>query len=56
MHYREQNVVSLCSNCHNILHYGADFEKILKPLFEKRKDLLKAIGVEISYEELKKYY
>ncbi|MDD7731030.1 MAG: HNH endonuclease, partial [Eubacteriales bacterium] len=53
---REQNVVSLCSNCHNILHYGADFESILKPLYEKRKDLLKAIGVEISYEELKKYY
>lgn len=53
---REQNVVSLCSNCHNILHYGADFEKILKPLYEKRKDLLKSIGVEVSYEELKKYY
>ena len=53
---REQNVVSLCSNCHNILHYGADFEKILKPLYEKRKELLKAIGIEISYEELKKYY
>ena len=53
---REQNVVSLCSNCHNILHYGADFEKILRPLYEKRKELLKAIGVEISYEELKKYY
>lgn len=53
---REQNVVSLCSNCHNILHYGADFEKILKPLYEKRKELLKAIGIEILYEELKKYY
>lgn len=53
---REQNVVSLCSNCHNILHYGADFEKILKPLYEKRKDLLKSIGIDISYEELKKYY
>ena len=53
---REQNVVSLCSNCHNILHYGADFEKILKPLYEKRKDLLKSIGIDISYDELKKYY
>lgn len=53
---REQNIVSLCSNCHNILHYGADIDKILKPIYEKRKDLLKAIGINITYETLKNYY
>lgn len=53
---REQNVVSLCSNCHNILHYGSDYEKILKPLYEKRKELLKAIGIDITYDQLRKYY
>lgn len=53
---REQNVVSLCSNCHNLLHYGADFDVVLRIIFEKRKDLLKAIGVDIEFEELKKYY
>lgn len=53
---REQNVVSLCSNCHNILHYGADYEIVLKPLYENRKELLSAIGIVITYEELKKYY
>ena len=53
---REQNVISLCSNCHNILHYGLDYEKILKPLFEKRRELLKAIGIDITYDQLKKYY
>lgn len=53
---REQNVISLCSNCHNWLHYGDDVDKILKPLFEKRKSLLEAIGVAITYEQLKSYY
>ena len=53
---REQNVVSLCSNCHNWLHYGDETDVILKPLYEARKDLLKAIGAEITYEQLKAYY
>lgn len=53
---REQNVVSLCSNCHNNLHYGADIDIILKPLYEMRKELLQKIGIDISYEQLKKYY
>lgn len=53
---REQNVVSLCSNCHNWLHYGDGIDVILQPLYEKRKDLLKAIGAEITYDQLKSYY
>ncbi len=53
---REQNVVSLCSHCHNLLHYGAEYEKILKPLFEQRKELLEKIGIIITYDKLKKYY
>lgn len=53
---REQNVVSLCSNCHNWLHYGDDIDVILKPLYEERKELLKAIGADITYEQLKSYY
>ena len=53
---REQNVVSLCSTCHNWLHYGNDVDSILQPLYEKRKNLLKAIGAEITYEQLRSYY
>ena len=53
---REQNIVSLCSACHNQLHYGKDFENILKPLYEERKELLKLIGINISYEQLRTYY
>lgn len=53
-----ENIVSLCSHCHNLLHYGAMDEKepVLRKLYEDRKDMLAAYGIEISYEELKEYY
>lgn len=53
---REQNVVSLCSYCHNLLHYGADIDDVLCKLYLSRKDLLRQIGIDISYEKLKSYY
>lgn len=53
---REQNIVSLCSNCHNLLHYGADVESVLGPLFEKREWLLHLIGIHITFEKLLEYY
>lgn len=53
---REQNIVSLCSNCHNQLHYGADVDTILYPIFEERKELLSSVGINITYEQLKTYY
>ena len=53
---REQNVVSLCSHCHNLLHYGEDVDQVLKPLYEARKELLEKVGIFVSYEQLKKYY
>jgi len=53
---REQNIISLCSTCHNWLHYGDDIDAILRPLYEERKDLLKTIGIEITYEQLLNYY
>lgn len=53
---REQNIVSLCSHCHNLLHYGADVDATLYPLYRSRKELLEDIGIIITYEKLKKYY
>lgn len=50
------NIVSLCSNCHNLLHYGAEFENVLEKLYEERATRLKNVELEISFEELKKYY
>lgn len=52
----EENVVSLCSHCHNQIHYGEEWEQILKGLYEQRKDMLKEVGLTISYERLKDYY
>ena len=50
------NIVSLCSNCHNQLHYGIYKENILRKLYEERKDKLKKNKIEISFEQLCKFY
>lgn len=53
----EANVVSLCSNCHNKLHYGRDFEDVLIKIFTKdRQTRLKKSGIEITLEELISLY
>lgn len=54
----EENICSLCSTCHNCLHYGIDTEReiILKKLYEERKEMLIKVGLEISFEQLKNYY
>ena len=53
-----QNIVSLCSYCHNLLHYGKMEDKIpiLKKLYEERIDALKTMGLDITFEKLKEYY
>lgn len=53
---REHNIVSLCSECHNRLHYGRDRDDILSKLYKERKEKLENIGIEITYEELLEYY
>lgn len=54
----EENIVSVCSTCHNCLHYGIDEERIelLQMLYEQRKEHLNKVGLSISFEELKRYY
>ena len=53
---REQNIVSLCSNCHNLLHYGATYKDTLYGLYLQRRELLAQIGIVISFEQLLSYY
>lgn len=52
------NIVSLCSECHNCLHYGSKYERdlILKKLHDIRENRLKKAGLKISLSELKKLY
>lgn len=52
----EANIVSLCSNCHNEIHYGRDYEKLLEILYEKRKDMLRKVGIHVTLEQLKAMY
>lgn len=50
------NIVSLCSNCHNWIHYGADNKKLLEKLYEERSERLKKVGIDITIEQLLSYY
>lgn len=52
----EENIVSLCSNCHNRIHYGKDADVLLRQLYSARKDLLEQAGIVISLDELLRMY
>lgn len=53
-----ENIVSLCSHCHNLLHYGRNEDKapVLKQLYEDRKATLAKVGLDITFDELREYY
>lgn len=56
---REQNIFSLCSNCHNQIHYGTkqDVRLLIEKLFNLRsQEICKVIGREITLEEIFKMY
>lgn len=52
----EENIVSLCSECHKKIHYGNARFEMLKILYEQRKDKLKKAGIDITFDELKQMY
>ena len=52
----EENIVSLCSNCHKHIHYGKGADELLKKLYEKRKEALRSVGIEVTEEELISFY
>lgn len=53
-----ENIVSLCSHCHNLLHYGRmeDKKPVLEKLYNDRKEALHGKGLELSLEQLIGYY
>jgi len=56
---REQNIFSLCSNCHNQIHYGTkeDVQKLIAQLFSARKnEICSVLGRAITLEEIYKIY
>lgn len=53
---REENIVSLCCNCHAQIHKGKDNINLIKLLFKlKEQELIKA-GIDVSEEDLIKMY
>ena len=54
----EENIVSLCSHCHNLIHYGREEDKkiILRKLYNERKQALKDCEIKITFSELMNYY
>lgn len=52
----EANIVSLCSNCHNQIHYGVASEELINILYSKKKEELYSAGISIILEDLIKLY
>lgn len=52
----EENIVSLCSNCHNEIHYGKKSIELITALYEERKELLEKKQIFITLEQLLSYY
>lgn len=54
----EANIVVLCPHCHKMLHHGKkeEIRPLLDLLFQKRKDLLSAKGIKLTFKQLCSYY
>ncbi|RKJ73034.1 hypothetical protein D7X33_20925 [Butyricicoccus sp. 1XD8-22] len=56
---REQNIFSLCSNCHNQIHYGTkeDVQRLISELFLSREqEICSILGRHITLEEIYQIY
>ena len=51
-----ENIVCLCSNCHNEIHYGVKRKDLIEQLYNNRKNILAMAEINISLDELLKYY
>lgn len=52
----EENIVSLCSNCHNEIHYGHDADTLIRILYSERKEFLEKAGIVISMSDMLTMY
>ena len=52
----EENIISLCSQCHNEIHYGKHADKLITKLYYDRIKLLKKKKMEVTLEKLLSYY
>jgi len=52
----EENIISLCSNCHNEIHYGINAGILIEKLYNERKELLRKKNIEITLDKLLSFY
>ena len=53
----DANIICLCSQCHNEIHYGENYKEMVKRFYEERKEDLKRCGIELeSVDDLYKMY
>ncbi len=52
----EENIVALCSCCHDEIHHGRDRERLLSTLYKERQEGLFRVGIDVSFDELKTMY
>ncbi|MEG1301079.1 MAG: hypothetical protein RSC93_10275 [Erysipelotrichaceae bacterium] len=52
----EENIISLCSNCHNEIHYGINAHKLIEKLYNERKELLRKKNIDIKLDKLLSFY
>lgn len=52
----ESNIISLCSNCHNMIHYGLNQTELIEKLYLKRKNDLLLNGIEVDLDALITFY
>ncbi len=51
-----ENIVPLCSVCHNEIHYGKNNDRLIHALFAHRQSALQAVGIDINLTDLLKMY
>lgn len=47
-----ENIVILCSTCHNEIHYGKNNKDLIKQLYKERLNKIKSVGINITLNEL----
>ena len=52
----EPNIISLCSHCHNMIHYGLNQSEIIESIYLKRKNALLLCGIDVDKDELFSFY
>lgn len=51
-----ENIICLCSTCHNCIHYGQNNNVMIEVLWSMRKKDLHMVGIDIDLSELLRFY